>query len=142
MALGTFERAIDLKISRFSEFPNAYEKAVASGQIDPAHQHIVTFCTGGIRCEKAALYLAEQGAASVTQVDGGILKYFETVGGRHWTGECFRVRRSGCTRCQPVTHANRAVLRLPVRRQCRTTDGCALCVGRVMPAFAQLRIKL
>jgi UPF0176 protein len=89
VALGSFERAVDFGISRFSDFPEAYAKALADGRIDPARQHIVTFCTGGIRCEKAALYLAEQGVPVVTQLDGGILKYFETCGGSHWNGECF-----------------------------------------------------
>jgi UPF0176 protein len=87
--LGTFENAEDFGITRFGEFPDAYRKAVAEGAIDPLNQHIVTFCTGGIRCEKAALFLAESGATSVSQLDGGILKYFEEVGSAHWRGECF-----------------------------------------------------
>jgi UPF0176 protein len=89
VALGSFKHALDFEISRFSEFPDAYGQAVKAGRIDPKTQHIVTFCTGGIRCEKAAIYLAEQGALAVTQLDGGILKYFETCGGAHWQGECF-----------------------------------------------------
>jgi RluA family pseudouridine synthase len=49
----------------------------------------VTFCTGGIRCEKAAPYLLQQGFQQVFQLDGGILKYFEECGGAHFQGECF-----------------------------------------------------
>ena len=49
---------------------------------------VVSYCTGGIRCEKAALYLREEGIDAF-QLDGGILGYFEHVGGDHWTGECF-----------------------------------------------------
>ena len=48
----------------------------------------MSFCTGGIRCEKAAIYLRESGVDAY-QLDGGILGYFEQVGGDHFTGECF-----------------------------------------------------
>jgi UPF0176 protein len=89
VALGSFEGALDLNLTRFTQFPEAYQQAVRDKRIDPNTQHIVTFCTGGIRCEKAALYLQEEGAVSVTQLDGGILKYFEEVGGEHYLGECF-----------------------------------------------------
>ena len=50
---------------------------------------MVSFCTGGIRCEKAAIYLQEAGHPHVMQLDGGILKYFEEVGGAHFDGDCF-----------------------------------------------------
>jgi UPF0176 protein len=50
---------------------------------------VVSFCTGGIRCEKAALYMQQVGYKHVFQLDGGILKYFEKVGGSHWQGDCF-----------------------------------------------------
>jgi UPF0176 protein len=89
IALGTFDHALDLKIARFTDFPKAYRNAVKDQRINPQTQHIVTFCTGGIRCEKAALFLAEEGAAAVTQLEGGILKYFEEVGDAHFSGECF-----------------------------------------------------
>lgn len=49
---------------------------------------MVTYCTGGIRCEKAAPYLRTLGIDAY-QLDGGILRYFEKVGGAHWEGECF-----------------------------------------------------
>lgn len=79
---GTFTRAVDLAISDFSELPSSIEK------ID-RDKPIVMFCTGGIRCEKAALYLLEQGYNDVYQLDGGILGYFAQVGGLHYKGECF-----------------------------------------------------
>jgi UPF0176 protein len=49
------------------------------------------FCTGGIRCEKASAYLLEKGFEAVYQLDGGILKYLETVAPEQnrWLGECF-----------------------------------------------------
>jgi UPF0176 protein len=52
-------------------------------------QPIVMFCTGGIRCEKAGPFMEREGFKSVHQLDGGILKYFEEVGGEHYEGECF-----------------------------------------------------
>ena len=49
----------------------------------------VSYCTGGIRCEKAALLMADVGIDNVWQLDGGILKYFEETGGLHFEGDCF-----------------------------------------------------
>jgi len=64
------------------------KEAVADGSLK-RDTPIVTFCTGGIRCEKAAPYLIDQGFTEVYQVEGGILNYFETCGGEHWEGGCF-----------------------------------------------------
>jgi UPF0176 protein len=50
---------------------------------------VVSFCTGGIRCEKAAILMREAGLQDVWQLDGGILKYFEQSGRAHFSGECF-----------------------------------------------------
>src|SRR3546814_19670767 len=50
---------------------------------------MVSFCTGGIRCEKAALWLRADGMDNVLQLDGGILGYFEQVGGQGYDGRCF-----------------------------------------------------
>ena len=50
---------------------------------------LVSFCTGGIRCEKAAILMREAGIENVFQLEGGILKYFEETGGPHYTGACF-----------------------------------------------------
>ena len=83
--LGTFENAIDLDIETFRAFPEAVKKLPESMKDKP----VVTFCTGGIRCEKAAAYMNGLGFKDVYQLDGGILKYFETCGGDHYDGECF-----------------------------------------------------
>jgi len=85
VALGTFENAVDFGIESFREFP----EAVAGLPEDARKKPIVTFCTGGIRCEKAAEYMLQQGYENVYQLDGGILNYFEKEGGAHWDGECF-----------------------------------------------------
>ncbi len=82
---GTFEGAIDWRIGKFTEFPAALE----AHRAELAGKTVVSFCTGGIRCEKAAILMAEQGVENVFQLEGGILKYFEEVGGAHYRGGCF-----------------------------------------------------
>ena len=83
--VGTFNNTIDYRIEKFSEFPAVVEQH--KGEL--ADKTVVTFCTGGIRCEKAAIHMQNVGYQSVYQLDGGILKYFEEVGGEHYTGDCF-----------------------------------------------------
>lgn len=86
--MGKFECAVDYKIEQFSSFPDAVRQALDE---DPTlkNKTIVTYCTGGIRCEKAALFMNELDLPRVYQLQGGILNYFAEVGGKHWTGECF-----------------------------------------------------
>ena len=83
--IGTFKNAVDLKLGHFTDFPDA----VKTLPEELKQQPIVTFCTGGIRCEKAGPVLENQGFQQVWQLDGGILKYFEECGGEHFDGECF-----------------------------------------------------
>ena len=82
---GRFEGAIDWRITRFSEFP----RALQAHRTELAGKTVVSYCTGGIRCEKAALLMREAGVENVLQLEGGILKYFEQAGGRHFAGNCF-----------------------------------------------------
>ncbi len=82
---GRFHGAIDWRIERFSEFPDA----LLAHRAELAGKTVVSYCTGGIRCEKAALFMASAGVANVLQLEGGILKYFEQTGGAHFDGECF-----------------------------------------------------
>lgn len=83
--LGCFDGAIDLGLQHFRDFPTALAK------LDPAlkEQPVIAYCTGGIRCEKAASFMLEQGFKEVYQLEGGILNYFEQCGGEHYQGECF-----------------------------------------------------
>jgi len=83
--LGTFDNAIDLNIRTFRAFPQAIQQLPASMKDEP----VVMFCTGGIRCEKASAIMLEAGFTNVKQLKGGILGYFEAVGGAHWHGDCF-----------------------------------------------------
>ena len=82
---GTFAGAMVLPIDNFTELPDA----VLARREGLADATVVSFCTGGIRCEKAALWMRGQGMDNVLQLDGGILGYFEAVGGLGYTGNCF-----------------------------------------------------
>lgn len=81
---GTFVGARDWRIERFTQFPDAAD----SHRDELEGKTVVSFCTGGIRCEKAALHLRAQGVDAY-QLDGGILGWFEAQGGAHWSGDCF-----------------------------------------------------
>ena len=81
---GAFDGALDWRLERFTQFPDA--AAAATADLDG--KTVVSYCTGGIRCENAAIYLRESGVDAY-QLDGGILGYFEQVGGDHWSGDCF-----------------------------------------------------
>lgn len=87
VGIGTFKGALDPQIRVFHEFPD-----FAAQKLDPKrHTKIAMFCTGGIRCEKASSYLLSQGFEEVYHLQGGILKYLETVPEEEslWQGECF-----------------------------------------------------
>jgi UPF0176 protein len=103
--LGTFSNAKHLGIDTFRAFPEEIKR------LDPTlkEKTVVTFCTGGIRCEKAAPVLLNAGFKEVYQLAGGILKYFEEVGKEYYQGECFvfdrrvalnpRLEESGTVQC-------------------------------------------
>ncbi len=113
--LGTFKNALPIGVDHFREFPQAVAKLPEALK----EQTVVMFCTGGIRCEKAGPYMEQAGFKNVLQLDGGILKYFEEVGGEHYDGECFvfdqrvgldpklgETQSAQCFQCQsPLTQA-------------------------------------
>jgi UPF0176 protein len=84
---GTFAGAINLDIRKFTDLKTRILDVDVRQQMQ-GHR-VVTFCTGGIRCEKAAIYMGQQGIENVVQLEGGILRYFEEVGAEHWEGGCF-----------------------------------------------------
>ena len=91
VAVGSFAGAIDPKTASFRDFPGWFraerEKLLGSG----TPPKIAMFCTGGIRCEKSTAFLKAEGLEEVYHLQGGILKYLETVpaGQSLWNGECF-----------------------------------------------------
>jgi UPF0176 protein len=83
--LGSFHNSIELGIKTFRAFP----EAVANMDDSFKNKQIVMFCTGGVRCEKASVIMRDAGFTNIRQLEGGILGYFQDVGGDHWDGECF-----------------------------------------------------
>jgi UPF0176 protein len=83
--VGRFAHAVDYRLASFTAFPDA----VANDRARYAGKTVVSYCTGGIRCEKAALHMQELGIEHVRQLEGGILKYLELTDGAHWQGDCF-----------------------------------------------------
>ena len=83
---GAFAGAIDWQLKKFSDFP----AALAAHRDQLAGRTVVSYCTGGIRCEKAALAMRDAGLDNVYQLDGGELRYFERLpAAPHWQGRCF-----------------------------------------------------
>jgi len=85
--IGTFTNAVDPQTTSFRQFP-AWVKE--NDQL-LGHKKIAMFCTGGIRCEKSTAYMKSQGFEEVYHLEGGILKYLETIPEQDslWQGECF-----------------------------------------------------
>ena len=82
--VGTFKRAINPKVDNFRDFP-IYLKNLDK------HKNIAMFCTGGIRCEKASVYLEKKGFNNVYQLKGGIINYLKKIKKNNslWKGECY-----------------------------------------------------
>ena len=82
--LGTFKNAIDAGVKDFRQFPSFFKKL-------NKNKKIAMFCTGGIRCEKAANFLQRKGFKEVHQLKGGILNYLNIIKKNKslWRGECF-----------------------------------------------------
>ena len=82
--VGTFKGAINPKIKNFRDFPKFLKK------IDK-NKPVAMFCTGGIRCEKASIFLKKKGFKNVFQLKGGILNYLSKINKQDslWKGECF-----------------------------------------------------
>ena len=91
VALGTFQGAIDPETETFREFPDWFETFRAKLAEQGRSPKIAMFCTGGIRCEKSTSYVKSLGIEDVFHLQGGILKYLETVPREDslWQGECF-----------------------------------------------------
>ncbi len=82
--IGTFKNSINPNIQNFRDFPKYLKK------IDKA-KPVAMFCTGGIRCEKASIFLKRKGFKNVFQLKGGILNYLNKIEKKDslWKGECF-----------------------------------------------------
>jgi UPF0176 protein len=95
VSIGTFEGAINPATESFSQLPEWVKKEMAPGgrlqERDGRKPKVAMFCTGGIRCEKSTAFMRTQGFDEVYHLEGGILKYLETVpeAQSSWRGECF-----------------------------------------------------
>ena len=89
VAIGTFEGAIDPKTKAFRDFPEWFREN--REEMTAAGKKFAMFCTGGIRCEKSTAFLKAEGIDDVYHLEGGILRYLETVpeDESKWHGECF-----------------------------------------------------
>lgn len=87
VAIGSFKGAMNPKTQSFRQFP-AWLRAQTALREKPK---VAMFCTGGIRCEKSTAFLRSEGFEDVYHLEGGILKYLETVPETEslWEGECF-----------------------------------------------------
>ncbi len=82
--VGRFKNAVTLDIENFREFP---EKINELAQYKD--KKILTYCTGGIKCEKASALLLQEGFKDVYQLHGGIIKYGKEAGGKDFEGKCY-----------------------------------------------------
>ncbi len=82
--VGKFKNALTLDMENFREFPDKIKELEALKD-----KKVITYCTGGIKCEKASAYLLEQGFKDVYQLHGGIIKYALEEGGEDFEGKCY-----------------------------------------------------
>ena len=91
--IGSFAHAINPQLKTFAELPAWLDAQPQLAATAPTGKkpRVAMFCTGGIRCEKSTAYLRAQGFEEVFHLEGGILKYLETVAPEDslWQGECF-----------------------------------------------------
>lgn len=82
--LGRFKGAITLNIDNFREFPEHIDELETLKD-----KRVITYCTGGIKCEKASALMLEKGFKEVYQLHGGIIQYARETGGKDFDGECY-----------------------------------------------------
>jgi UPF0176 protein len=91
VAIGSFDGAIDPKTKAFRDFPAWFRENRAELSTRAQKPKFAMFCTGGIRCEKSTAFLKAEGIDDVYHLEGGILRYLETIPETEskWHGECF-----------------------------------------------------
>ena len=85
--IGKFKDAVVTSMKTFRELPEKINEISQLKNIKD--KKIVTYCTGGIRCEKATALLRENGFENIYQLEGGIIEYGKECGNEHWEGKCF-----------------------------------------------------
>ena len=82
--IGHFKNAVTPKMDTFRDWRNMAEELK-----DYKDKTVVTYCTGGIRCEKASAFLVENGFKDVYQLEGGIVSYTKKFPDTYWEGSVF-----------------------------------------------------
>jgi UPF0176 protein len=95
--IGKFKDAVAPNITVFSELPE-----ILSKMPELKNKKIVTYCTGGIRCEKSATWMVQNGFKDVKQLHGGIIRYGKECGNSYWEGKCFVFDRRGAVDIDPT----------------------------------------
>ncbi len=119
--IGKFENAITLPMANFRDLPTLLPALEGL-----KNKRVVTYCTGGIRCEKASALLLQNGFSDVRQLEGGIIRYCEQFPDGHFLGSCFvfdrrlRVRYQG--KKAPVYLTNCSYCDVPCDRYCDCAD--------------------
>ncbi|KAB2643209.1 MAG: sulfurtransferase [Verrucomicrobia bacterium] len=132
--MGTFQGALPAGIQHFRDFPEAVKKFPEVLK----EATVVTFCTGGIRCEKAAPLMEREGFKNIFQLDGGILNYFKECGDAHYEGECFVFDKRVCL--DPDLQETKSFIcfkcQMPLKEEdqahphYKVDVSCPYCVGR------------
>ena len=87
--VGTFKKALNPKCTNFTDILSWLDDNIINNT-NYKYKKIAMFCTGGIRCEKATSYIKEKGNENIYHLEGGVLKYLETIKkSNNWKGECF-----------------------------------------------------
>ena len=91
VGIGSFAGALDPNLKSFSLLPEWVQKTAVLNPTTGKKPKVAMFCTGGIRCEKSTAFMRAQGYDEVYHLEGGILKYLETVPQAQslWEGQCF-----------------------------------------------------
>jgi UPF0176 protein len=141
VAIGTFEGAIDPQTDSFRDFPAWFRAFRARLDAEGRTPKIAMFCTGGIRCEKATSFVKAEGIDNVFHLEGGILKYLETVPEEDtlWRGECYvfdervSVRHDLTPGAHVLCHACGRPVSPEGRQHADYIEGisCAACAGEM-----------
>lgn len=127
IAYGTFKDVVKLDLQHFRTFPQAIQQLPD----ELKDKTIVSFCTGGIRCEKAAPLLMQQGFKEVYQLAGGILQYFAECGGEYYQGDCyvFDNRVAVTPELSPVNVAQCYICSFPAQQNVTPKPLCSRCAS-------------
>ncbi len=142
VAIGTFKGAEDPQTTSFRGFPGWVQKLKENTQGGPKPK-VAMFCTGGIRCEKASAYMKSEGFEEVYHLEGGILKYLETVPREEslWEGDCFVFdqRVSVGHRLEPGSYDMCHACRRPISQTDKLSEAyergvsCPHCISQSSP---------